>query len=163
MGRIVTRLLGLSLTVFLYTLCRRHGVGYKDLSAVNPKLVYCSITGYGSRGPWNRKPGYDCIAASVGGLMDATGDAVPAKAAVPVTDLMTGMYAHGAILAALYHGTGDKIDCDLLSTQLAMMFNLGSNYLNAGNTFARRNVSIKNVFYFSFAQGFSGGREGERG
>lgn len=113
-------------------------MGYKDLSAVNPKLVYCSITGYGSRGPWNRKPGYDCIAASVGGLMDATGDAVPAKAAVPVTDLMTGMYAHGAILAALYRGTGDKIDCDLLSTQLAMMFNLSSNYLNAGNASSGR-------------------------
>lgn len=67
--------------------------------------------------------------------MNATGDVVPAKAAIPVTDLMTGMYAHGAILAALYRGVGDKIDCDLLSTQLAMMINLGSNYLNAGNIF----------------------------
>lgn len=65
--------------------------------------------------------------------MNATGDAVPAKCAIPITDLMTGMYAHGAILAALYRGVGDKIDCDLLSTQLSMMFNLGSNYLNAGN------------------------------
>lgn len=111
----------------------RHGIGYDDLRKINPKLVFCSITGYGSKGPWNQKPGYDCIAASVGGLMDATGDTVPAKVAVPVTDLMTGMYAHGAILAALYRGVGDKIDCDLLSTQLAMMFNLGSNYLNAGN------------------------------
>lgn len=65
--------------------------------------------------------------------MEATGDAAPAKAAIPVTDLMTGMYAHGAILAAVHRGVGDKIDCDLLSTQLAMLFNLGSNYLNAGN------------------------------
>jgi len=96
-------------------------------------LVFCSITGYGSKGPWNQKPGYDVIAASIGGLMNATGDAVPAKCAIPITDLMTGMYAHGAILAALYRGVGDKIDCDLLSTQLSMMFNLGSNYLNAGN------------------------------
>lgn len=111
----------------------RHGVGYDDLCKINPKLVFCSITGYGSKGPWNQKPGYDCVAASVGGLMNATGDAIPAKVAIPVTDLMTGMYAHGAILAALYRGVGDKIDCDLLSTQLAMMINLGSNYLNAGN------------------------------
>lgn len=113
----------------------RNGVGYDDLCKISPKLVFCSITGYGSKGPWSQKPGYDCVAASVGGLMNATGDAFPAKAAIPVTDLMTGMYAHGAILAALYRGIGDKIDCDLLSTQLAMMINLGSNYLNAGNIF----------------------------
>ncbi|XP_060834028.1 succinate--hydroxymethylglutarate CoA-transferase [Rhopalosiphum padi] len=110
----------------------RHGIGYEDLRKINQKLVFCSITGYGSKGPWNQKPGYDVIAASIGGLMNATGDAVPAKCAIPITDLMTGMYAHGAILAALYRGVGDKIDCDLLSTQLSMMFNLGSNYLNAG-------------------------------
>ncbi|CAH1722332.1 unnamed protein product [Aphis gossypii] len=110
----------------------RHGIGYEDLRKINQKLVFCSITGYGSKGPWSQKPGYDVIAASIGGLINATGDAVPAKCAIPITDLMTGMYAHGAILAALYRGVGDKIDCDLLSTQLSMMFNLGSNYLNAG-------------------------------
>jgi len=119
-------------------------VGYDDLRKINPELVFCSITGYGSKGPWRQRPGYDCIAASVGGLMNATGDAVPAKVAVPVTDLMTGMYAHGAILAALRRGVGDKIDCDLLSTQLAMMFNLGSNYLNAG-TYARTGVRSQSV------------------
>lgn len=118
---------------FVFAISSRHRIGYDDLSKINPKLVYCSITGYGAKGPWHQRPGYDGIAASIGGLMDATGDAAPAKTAVPVTDLMTGMYAHGAILAALYRGVGDKIDCDLLSTQLAMMFNLGSNYLNAGN------------------------------
>ncbi|VVC35457.1 Hypothetical protein CINCED_3A025250 [Cinara cedri] len=110
----------------------RHGIGYDDLREINEKLVYCSITGYGSKGPWKQKPGYDVIAASIGGLMNATGDETPSKVAVPVTDLMTGMYAHGAILAALYRGIGEKIDCDLLSTQLSMMINLGSNYLNAG-------------------------------
>ncbi|XP_050420377.1 succinate--hydroxymethylglutarate CoA-transferase [Adelges cooleyi] len=110
----------------------RHGLGYEDMRKVNEKLVYCSISGYGSKGPWHKKPGYDVIAASIGGFLNATGHAEPAKAAVPVTDLMTGMYAHGAILAALHRGTGDKIDCDLLSTQLSMMINLASNYLNAG-------------------------------
>jgi len=122
----------------------RHGIGYEDLRKINQKLVFCSITGYGSKGPWSQKPGYDVIAASIGGLINATGDAVPAKCAIPITDLMTGMYAHGAILAALYRGVGDKIDCDLLSTQLSMMFNLGSNYLNAGNYFihAHRKVTL---------------------
>uniref|UniRef100_A0A914NXX7 Uncharacterized protein n=1 Tax=Panagrolaimus davidi TaxID=227884 RepID=A0A914NXX7_9BILA len=97
-----------------------------------------SIVSYGSYGPYANDPGYDVILEGVGGFMKNTGpiNGEPCKAAIAVTDIMTGLYAHGAILAALYYrertGRGQKIDCNLLSTQMSMMLNLASNYLNAG-------------------------------
>lgn len=113
-------------------------LGYDDLKGIAPQLIYCSITGYGSKGPYMKRPGYDVIAQSVGGLLNITGpiDGEPVKVGVAVTDIATGLYAHGAILAALVHktktGKGQKIDCDLLSTQIASLINIGSNYLNSG-------------------------------
>lgn len=113
-------------------------LGYEHLKTVNPQLIYCSVSGYGRRGPYATRPGYDVIAASMGGLLNITGaaDGPPAKVGVAVTDMATGLYAHGAILAALFHrqrtNRGQKIDVDLLSTQLAGLINIGSNYLNAG-------------------------------
>lgn len=111
-------------------------LGYEHLSQIAPSLIYCSITGYGSVGPYAKRPGYDVIAASIGGLLNITGpeDGPPAKVGVAVTDLATGLYAHGAILAALLQrtqtGRGQKIDVDLLSTQIASLINVGCNYLN---------------------------------
>lgn len=112
-------------------------LGYEDLRKVAPQIIYCSISGYGSIGPYRNKPGYDVIAASVGGLLHITGteDGEPCKVGVAMTDLATGLYAHGAIMAALIKrsktGMGQKIDCNLLSTQLSALINIGSNYLNA--------------------------------
>lgn len=112
-------------------------LGYDHISAVNPSIVYCSITGYGSMGPYAQRPGYDVIAASIGGLLNITGPETgpPAKVGVAVTDLATGLYAHGAIMAALMQrsktGRGQKIDVDLLSTQIASLINVGCNYLNS--------------------------------
>lgn len=114
------------------------GLGYEDVEKVSPHIIYCSLTGYGSKGPYKNRPGYDVIAASIGGLMSITGpqDGPPCKVGVAMTDIATGLYAHGAILAALIAkqktGKGQKIDCNLLSTQLACLINIGSNYLNAG-------------------------------
>lgn len=114
------------------------GLGYNEIKKVSPHLVYCSLSGYGCKGPYKNKPGYDVIAASVGGLLSITGpkDGPPCKVGVAMTDLATGLFAHGAIMAALIHrfntGKGQKIDCNLLSTQLACLINIGSNYLNAG-------------------------------
>ncbi|XP_059473591.1 succinate--hydroxymethylglutarate CoA-transferase [Neocloeon triangulifer] len=114
------------------------GLGYKDLAALNPGLIYTSLTGYGPTGPYATRPGYDVIAASEGGLLGITGprDGDPCKVGVAMTDIATGLYAHGAILAALLQkkvtGRGQKIDVNLLSTQVACLINLGSNYLNAG-------------------------------
>lgn len=114
-----------------------YNLDYEHISRVNPAIIYCSITGYGSLGPYAKRPGYDVIAASMGGLLHITGseNGPPAKVGVAVTDLATGLYAHGAIMAALIQrmktGKGQKIDANLLSTQVAGLINVGSNYLNA--------------------------------
>uniref|UniRef100_A0A914BWN2 Uncharacterized protein n=1 Tax=Acrobeloides nanus TaxID=290746 RepID=A0A914BWN2_9BILA len=116
----------------------KFGLDYESLEKINKRIIYCSVTGYGSTGPYANDPGYDVIAEAVGGFMGTTGpvSGEPCKAAVAVTDLMTGLYAHGAILAALIYrsktGKGQKIDCNLLATQISALVNLGSNYLNAG-------------------------------
>ncbi|KAI4466182.1 succinate--hydroxymethylglutarate coa-transferase [Holotrichia oblita] len=124
---------------------------YDQLKEVAPHLIYCSITGYGSDGPYSKKPGYDVIAASLGGFLHITGpeDGAPVKAGVAVTDLSTGLYAHGAILAALIQrgktGLGQKIDANLVSTQLATLINIGSNYLNAGKEAKRWGTAHESV------------------
>lgn len=113
-------------------------LGYEDIKKIAPQLIYCSVTGYGSVGPYAKRPGYDVIASSMGGLLHITGqpDGPPSKVGVAITDVATGLYAHGAILAALLQrqktGRGQKIDVDLLSTQVSFLINVASNYLNAG-------------------------------
>ncbi|XP_077267709.1 succinyl-CoA:glutarate CoA-transferase [Temnothorax americanus] len=119
------------------------GLGYEDMAKIAPRLVYCSLTGYGFHGPYANRPGYDVIAASLGGLLHITGpkDGPPCKVGVAMTDLATGLYAHGAIMAALLQRSktdrGQWIQCDLLSTQVASLINIASNYLN-GNKEATR-------------------------
>ncbi|XP_015118806.1 succinate--hydroxymethylglutarate CoA-transferase [Diachasma alloeum] len=114
------------------------GLGYRDIKRIAPHIIYCSLTGYGYEGPYADRPGYDVIAASMGGLMHITGpkDGAPCKVGVAMTDLATGLYAHGAIMAALLQRgethEGQWIQCNLLATQLATLINVGSNYLNGG-------------------------------
>ncbi len=119
----------------------RYGLDYASLSAINPKLVYCSITGFGQTGPYKDRAGYDYAVQGMGGLMSITGErddlgGGPQKVGVAVADLFTGMYATVAILAALRHaertGQGQSIDMALLDTQVAMLANLGANYLVRG-------------------------------
>ena len=122
---------------------KKMGLGYEDISKVAPHLVYCSLTGYGYKGPYANRPGYDVIAASVGGLLHITGqkDGPPCKVGVAVTDMATGLYAHGAILAALYQRMkterGQWIQCNLLQTQVASLINIGSSYLIANKEAVR--------------------------
>ncbi|MEQ2183385.1 hypothetical protein GOODEAATRI_032044, partial [Goodea atripinnis] len=102
------------------------GLGYAELSRVNPRLIYCSISGYGQTGPQAQSPGYDSIASGVSGMMHITGpeDGEPVRPGVAMTDLATGLYAHGAIMAALLQrlttGRGVHIDCNLLSSQTSV-------------------------------------------
>ncbi|KAH7706996.1 formyl-coenzyme A transferase [Aphelenchoides avenae] len=118
---------------------------YEAFSAQNPRLIYCSLTGYAPMGPYATDPGYDIIAEAVGGFMritrpkadlNSTETPEPCKAGVAVTDIMAGLYAHGAILASLLQrhktGQGELIHCNLLSTQMTALANIASNYLNAG-------------------------------
>lgn len=117
---------------------KKYGLDPKTIAAINPALVYCSITGFGQTGPYAKRPGYDYIIQGMGGLMSLTGepDGEPMKSAVAVADLFTGMYAVTSILAALRHaertGEGQHLDVSLLDCQIAMLANLGSNYLVSG-------------------------------
>jgi len=121
---------------------RKYGLDYEALSAVNPRLVYCSITGFGQTGPWSHRAGYDFIIQGLGGLMSVTGEADdrpgggPQKVGVAVADLFTGLYATQAILAALFHrertGEGQYLDLALLDVQVATTANMATNYLHSG-------------------------------
>ena len=116
----------------------KYGLDYVSIAALNPRIVYCSITGFGQDGPYAHRGGYDFIAQGMGGLMSVTGEAEgpPLKVGVAMADLATGMYAAVSILAALRHaertGEGQQIDISLLDTQIAMMANQGSSYLVSG-------------------------------
>ena len=120
----------------------RYGLDFDSLLAINPKLVYCSITGFGQTGPYRERAGYDYAIQGMGGLMSVTGErddlpgGGPQKVGVAVADLFTGLYATVAIQAALRHaertGCGQHIDMALLDTQVAMLANLGANYLVRG-------------------------------
>lgn len=140
----------------------KFGLGYKDIKKVAPSLIYCSITGFGTKGAYRNRAGYDVIAASMGGLLHITGEkSTPSKVGVAITDIATGLYSHGAILAALYHrektGVGQKIDVDLFSTQLACLINVGVNYLNANEEASRwglEHVSIVPYAAYKTKDGF---------
>jgi len=116
----------------------RHGLDYESLKAVNPQLIYCSISGFGQTGPNRDRPGYDIMIQGFGGLMSITGepDGEPMKVGVAIADIMCGMYAVTAILAALRHrdrtGEGQHIDISLADTQVAWLANQGLNYLVSG-------------------------------
>lgn len=121
---------------------RKYGLDYESLKAINPRLIYCSITGFGQTGPYASRPGYDFMIQGMGGLMSITGErddlpgGGPQKAGVAVADLMTGMYSTVGILAALHErarsGSGQHIDMALLDCQVAMLANQNLNYLTTG-------------------------------
>ena len=132
----------------------RYGLDYATLSALNPKLVYCSLTGFGQSGPYAPRPGYDYVIQGLGGLMSVTGErddlgGGPQKVGVAVVDLFTGMYATVGILAALRHaehtGQGQHLDMALLDVQAAMLANLGANYLVSGKVPGRMGNAHQNI------------------
>lgn len=116
----------------------RYGLSYADLKDRFPRLIYCSISGFGQTGPYAPRAGYDLLAQGAGGIMSVTGepDRPPMKVGVGIADVMCGMYAAVAILAALRHrdrtGEGQYIDLGLLDTQVAWLVNVGLNYLTSG-------------------------------
>jgi crotonobetainyl-CoA:carnitine CoA-transferase CaiB-like acyl-CoA transferase len=136
----------------------RLGLGWDALSALNPRLVYCSITGFGQSGPYRDRPGYDFVVQAMGGLMSVTGEPYgePMKAGVAITDILTGMYVATAVLAALAHrertGEGQRVDLALLDVQVATLANLVQNYLVTGRAPDRHgNAHASIVPYQAFA------------
>lgn len=141
---------------------RQYGLDYESLSASNPRLIYCSITGFGQDGPYSSRAGYDFIVQGMGGLMSITGErddlpgGGPQKVGVAVADLFTGMYATVSVLAALAYrdvsGRGQYIDMALLDTQVAMTANMGMNYLASGKAPVRAGNAHSNIVpYQTFA------------
>ena len=133
---------------------KNYGLDYQSLYEINPRLIYCSITGFGQNGPKASEAGYDAMIQATGGLMSITGESEkiggkPQKVGVAVTDLMTGMYAATGILAALNYrnltGLGQHIDLSLLDTQIAMLANQGMNYLVSGKVPQRHGNGHPNI------------------
>lgn len=133
----------------------KYGLDYASLQAINPRLIYCSVTGFGQDGPFARRPGYDFMIQGMGGLMSITGErddlpgGGPQKAGVAVTDIVTGMYATVAILAALQErhrsGLGQHLDIALLDSHVALLANQNSNYFNSGVAPTRAGNAHQNV------------------
>lgn len=114
---------------------RKYGLDYEQLKTRYPRLIYCSVTGFGQTGPYASRPGYDFLIQGMGGIMSLTGEpqGKPMKVGVGIADVMTGMYAAVGVLAALQErsrsGEGQHIDISLLDTQIAWLVNAGTNYL----------------------------------
>jgi crotonobetainyl-CoA:carnitine CoA-transferase CaiB-like acyl-CoA transferase len=121
----------------------RYGLAYDDLAKINPRLIYCSVTGFGQTGPYRGRPGYDFMIQGMGGMMSVTGEpddapgGGPQRAGVPVADIITGMYASIAICAALAHraqsGGGQHLDLALLDSQIALLAYQNTNYFSTGS------------------------------
>ncbi|NMJ39780.1 CoA transferase [Roseomonas sp. JC162] len=116
----------------------KYGLGWEQLKAKYPRLIYCSITGFGQTGPYAPRPGYDALIQAMGGVMSLTGEpnGSPQKVGIPVADLFAGLYGCIGILAALNHrnatGEGQQIDIGMLDTHVAWLANQGMNYLSTG-------------------------------
>ncbi len=129
----------------------RYGLDYETLAAINPRLIYCSITGFGQDGPYAERSGYDFLIQGMGGLMSVTGapDGTPTKVGVALADVMTGLYASNAILAALAwrerSGEGQHIDLGMLDVQVAALANQALNYLSSGKAPARVGNAHPNI------------------
>jgi crotonobetainyl-CoA:carnitine CoA-transferase CaiB-like acyl-CoA transferase len=133
----------------------RYGLDYETLKNVNPRLIYCSITGFGQTGPRREQAAYDFLIQAIGGLMSITGErdgkpgAGPQKVGVPIVDLMTGMYTAVAVLAAVSHreqtGRGDYIDIAMLDVQTSLLANQAMNFLLTGNAPKRGGNAHPNI------------------
>ena len=129
----------------------KYGLGYEQLHASFPRLIYCSITGFGQTGPYAPRPGYDGLIQAMGGIMSLTGDAdgLPQKVGVPVADMFAGLYGCIGILAALHHrdqtGQGQQIDIGMLDTHVTWLANQGMNYLATGENPVRLGNQHPNI------------------
>jgi crotonobetainyl-CoA:carnitine CoA-transferase CaiB-like acyl-CoA transferase len=145
-GQVLVRALAEKSDVLLenykYGDLERYGLGFSQLHELNPRLVYCSVTGFGQTGPYKERPGYDFMIQGMGGMMSVTGEpdgapgGGPQRAGVPIADIITGMYASIAVCAALVHrersGKGQHLDLALLDSQIALLAYQNTNYFATG-------------------------------
>lgn len=127
------------------------GLGYESLSKLNPRLVYCSISGFGQTGPWREEPGYDIMVQAMAGVMSITGEeaGLPMKVGVAIADITAGLFACNGIQAALLArertGRGDRVDIALFDSTVAWLANVGSNYLVSGEVPHRLGTAHPNI------------------
>src|SRR5262249_27169623 len=136
----------------------KYGLDYASLAALNPRLIYCSVTGFGQSGPYAHRPGYDFIIQGMGGIMDLTGEpeGAPQKIGVAFADIFTGTYGAIAVLAALRQrdqtGRGQHIDLALLDSMVGLLANQSLNYLVSGQVPHRMGNAHPNIVpYQTFA------------
>src|SRR5690606_12304746 len=127
------------------------GLGYEDLSAINPRLIWATISGYGTEAPYATKPGYDFVVQGEAGIMAITGEpeGEPMKVGVAIVDVTTGLYATSAILPALHErsvsGKGQRIDANLYASAIGWLVNVGSNHLVSGKPAKRYGNAHANI------------------
>ncbi len=140
----------------------KYGLDYESLAAINPRLIYCSITGFGQTGPYAERAGYDFLIQGLSGLMSITGepDRQPQKVGVAITDVVTGLYSTIGIMAALEHrhrtGRGQHIDMSLLDCATAMLANQSMNYLATGNAPHRKGNAHPNISPYQVVETLDG-------
>jgi crotonobetainyl-CoA:carnitine CoA-transferase CaiB-like acyl-CoA transferase len=144
----------------------RYGLGYEDIKAVNPKIIYCSITGFGQSGPYRNRPGYDYVFQAMSGLMSITGGrddlpgGGPAKIGLAISDVITGIYSSFAAMAALAYrdvsGVGQHIDMSLLDVQIAAISHINMNYLVGGMVPKRLGTSHPSIVPYQAFNGQDG-------
>ncbi|WAA13485.1 CaiB/BaiF CoA transferase family protein [Fervidibacillus halotolerans] len=140
----------------------RLGLGYETLHSINPKLIYCTITGFGETGPYKHLPGYDFIIQGMSGLMSITGDekSGPQKTGVAITDILTGLYAcigiQGALIERNRSGRGQKLDISLYDAAVSALVNIGSNYLMSGEIPKRLGNHHANIVPYQTFRTFDG-------
>ena len=129
----------------------KYGLGYEQVHAAFPSIIYCSITGFGQTGPYAPRPGYDALIQAMGGVMSLTGEieGAPQKVGIPVADVFAGLYGCIGILAALRHrektGDGQQVDIGMLDTHVAWLANQGMNYLATGENPPRLSNQHPNI------------------
>ncbi|RLE13079.1 CoA transferase [Candidatus Aerophobetes bacterium] len=136
---------------FRYGTMDKLGLDYETLKKINPKLIYCTISAFGTTGPYRELPGYDFLVQAMGGIMSITGepDGPPMKVGVAIIDVTAALYATSAILAALFYrektGEGQKVETSLIEAQVAWLINVGSNYLVSGEVPKRYGNAHPNI------------------
>lgn len=145
---------------------KRYGLDYECMKAINPRIVYCSITGFGQTGPYRERPGYDYIFQAMSGLMSLTGErddlpgGGPAKVGVAICDVITGIYSSFAVAAALVHrdrtGVGQHIDMSLLDVQVAAISHINMNYLVSGSIPKRMGTAHPSIVPYQAFQASDG-------
>ena len=143
---------------------KQFGLDYHSIADINPRIIYCSLSGFGQTGPYKSRPGFDLIAQALGGMLNITGPegGEPCRSGVALVDIITGLYTNISILAALReiemnNGDGKWIDCSLISSQLAVLSTVAANYLNTGEVgrkFGSGHPSIVPYQAFKTADGY---------